>query len=103
MNKEKLYTKPSEEEYEEVKDLNKTNKKILTYSILAIIIILATIMHFTTIVNIISSTINVICDTFKYIFIENINIVKQLSFVTFIFINKRIIINTHKNIKTRNL
>ena len=40
MNKEKLYTKPSDEEYEEVKNLNKKNKNILTYSILAIIIIL---------------------------------------------------------------
>ena len=43
MTKEKLYIKPTEEEYEEVKDLNNTNKKILTYSILAIIMILATI------------------------------------------------------------
>lgn len=34
MTKEKLYIKPTEEEYEEIKDLNKTNKKILTYSIL---------------------------------------------------------------------
>lgn len=57
MTKEKLYIKPTEEEYEDVKNLNKTNKKILTYSILAIIMILVTIMHFTTIVNIISSTI----------------------------------------------
>ena len=31
MTKEKLYTKPTEEEYEEVKDLSKRNKKILKY------------------------------------------------------------------------
>lgn len=99
MNKEKLYTKPTEEEYEEVKDLNKTNKKILTYSILAIIMILATIMHFTTIVNIISSTINFIFDTLKYIFIENINIVKQLSFVTFILLTNALILIHVKTLK----
>ena len=99
MNKEKLYTKPSEEEYEEVKDLNKTNKKILTYSILVIIMILATIMHFATIVNIISSTINFICDTLKYIFIENINIVKQLSFVTFILSTNAILLIHIKTLK----
>lgn len=99
MTKEKLYTKPTEEEYEEIKDLNKTNKKILTYSILAIIMILATIMHFTTIVNIISSTINFICDTFKYIFIENINIVKQLSFVTFILLTNALLLIHIKTLK----
>lgn len=99
MTKEKLYTKPSEEEYEEVNDLNKTNKKILTYSILAIIIILATIMHFTTIVNIINSTINFICDIFKYIFIENINIVKQLSFVTFILLTNALLLIHVKTLK----
>lgn len=99
MTKEKLYTKPTKEEYEEVKDLNKTNKKILTYSILAIIMILATIMHFTTIVNIISSTINFICDTFKYIFIENINVVKQLSFVTFILLTNALLLIHVKTLK----
>lgn len=99
MNKEKLYTKPSDEEYEEVKNLNKKNKNILTYSILAIIIILATIMHFTTIVNIISSTINFICDTFKYIFIENINIVKQLSFVTVILLTNALLLIHVKTLK----
>ena len=99
MTKEKLYTKPTEEEYEEIKDLNKTNKKILTYSILAIIIILATIMHFATIVNIISSTINFICDTFKYIFIENINVVKQLSFVTFILLTNALLLIHIKTLK----
>ena len=99
MNKEKLYTKPTEDEYEEVKDLNKTNKKILTYSILAIIMILATIMHFATIVNIINSTINFICDTFKYIFIENINIVKQLSFVTFILLTNTLLLIHVKTLK----
>lgn len=99
MTKEKLYTKPSEEEYEEVKDLNKTNKKILTYSILAIIIILATIMHFATIINIISSTINFIFDTFKYIFIENLNIVKQLSFVTFILLTNALLLIHTKTLK----
>ena len=99
MTKEKLYIKPTEEEYEEVKDLNKTNKKILTYSILAIIMILARIMHFTTIVNIISSTINFICDTFKYIFIENINVVKQLSFVTFILLTNALLLIHTKTLK----
>ena len=99
MNKENLYTKPTEEEYEEVKNLNKTNKKILTYSILAIIMILATIMHFTTIVNIISSTINFICDTFKYIFIENINVVKQLSFVTLILLTNALLLIHTKTLK----
>lgn len=99
MTKEKLYTKPTEEEYEEIKDLNKTNKKILTYSILAIIIILATIMHFTTIVNIISSTINFICDIFKYIFIENINVVKQLSFVTLILLTNALLLIHVKTLK----
>lgn len=99
MTKEKLYIKPTEEEYEEIKDLNKTNKKILTYSILAIIIILATIMHFTTIVNIISSTINFICDTFKYIFIENINVVKQLSFVTVILLTNALLLIHIKTLK----
>lgn len=99
MTKEKLYIKPTEEEYEEIKDLNKTNKKILTYSILAIIIILATIMHFTTIVNIISSTINFICDTFKYIFIENINVVKQLSFVTVILLTNALLLIHTKTLK----
>ena len=99
MTKEKLYTKPTEEEYEEVKDLNKTNKKILTYSILAIIMILATIMHFTTIVNIISSTINFIFDTLKYIFVENINIVKQLSFVTFILLTNALLLIHVKTLK----
>ena len=99
MTKEKLYTKPTEEEYEEVKDLHKTNKKILTYSILAIIMILVTIMHFTTIVNIISSTINFIFDTLKYIFIENINIVKQLSFVTFILLTNALLFIHVKTLK----
>lgn len=99
MNKEKLYTKPTEEEYEDVKNLNKTNKKILTYSILAIIMILVTIMHFTTIVNIISSTINFICDTFKYIFIENINVVKQLSFVTLILLTNALLLIHTKTLK----
>lgn len=99
MTKEKLYTKPSDEEYEEVKDLNKTNKKILTYSILAIIMILATIMHFATIVNIINSTINFIFDTFKYIFIENINVVKQLSFVTIILLTNALILIHVKTLK----
>ena len=99
MTKEKLYTKPTEEEYEEIKDLNKTNKKILTYSILAIIMILATIMHFATIVNIISSTINFICDTLKYIFIENINIVKQLSFVTLILLTNALLLIYTKTLK----
>lgn len=99
MTKEKLYIKPTEEEYKEVKDLNKTNKKILTYSILAIIMILATIMHFTTIVNIISSTINFIFDTLKYIFIENINIVKQLSFVTFILLTNALLLIHVKTLK----
>lgn len=99
MNKEKLYTKPTEDEYEEVKDLNKTNKKILTYSILAIIMILATIMHFATIVNIINSTINFIFDTFKYIFIENINVVKQLSFVTIILLTNALILIHVKTLK----
>lgn len=99
MTKEKLYTKPTEEEYEEIKDLNKTNKKILTYSILVIIMILATIMHFTTIVNIISSTINFICDTFKYIFIENINVVKQLSFVTVILLTNALLLIHTKTLK----
>lgn len=99
MNKEKFYTKPTEEEYEEVKDLNKTNKKILTYSILATIMILVIIMHFATIVNIISSTINFICDTFKYIFIENINIVKQLSFVTIILLTNALILIHVKTLK----
>ena len=99
MTKEKLYTKPTEEEYEEVKDLNNTNKTILTYSILAIIMILATIMHFATIVNIISSTINFIFDTLKYIFIENINIVKQLSFVTFILLTNALLFIHVKTLK----
>lgn len=99
MTKEKLYTKPTEEEYEEVKDLHKTNKKILTYSILAIIMILATIMHFTTIVNIISSTINFIFDTLKYIFVDNINIVKQLSFVTFILLTNALLLIHVKTLK----
>ena len=99
MTKEKLYTKPTEEEYEEVKDLNKTNKKILTYSILVIIMILATIMHFATIVNIINSTINFICDTFKYIFIENINVVKQLSFVTVILLTNALLLIHTKTLK----
>ena len=99
MTKKKLYTKPSEEEYEEVKDLNKTNKKILTYSIVAIIMILATIMHFATIVNIINSTINFIFDTFKYIFIENINVVKQLSFVTIILLTNALILIHVKTLK----
>lgn len=99
MTKEKLYIKPTEEEYEEVKDLNKTNKKILTYSILAIIMILATIMHFATIVNIINSTINFIFDTFKYIFIENINVVKQLSFVTIILLTNALILIHVKTLK----
>lgn len=99
MTKEKLYTKPTEDEYEEVKDLNKTNKKILTYSILAIIMILATIMHFATIVNIINSTINFIFDTFKYIFIENINVVKQLSFVTIILLTNALILIHVKTLK----
>lgn len=99
MTKEKLYTKPSKEEYKEVKDLNKTNKKILTYSILIIIMILATIMHFATIVNIISSTINFICNILKYIFIENINIVKQLSFVTLILLTNALILIHVKTLK----
>lgn len=99
MTKEKLYTKPSEEEYEEVKDLTKTNKKILTYSILTIIMILATIMHFATIINIISSTINFICDTLKYIFIENINVVKQLSFVTLILLTNALLLIHVKTLK----
>lgn len=99
MTKEKLYTKPTEEEYEEVKDLNKKNKNILTYSILAIIIILATIMHFATIVNIINSTINFIYDTFKYIFIENINVVKQLSFVTVILLTNALLLIHVKTLK----
>ena len=99
MTKEKLYTKPTEEEYEEIKDLNKTNKKILTYSILVIIMILATIMHFATIVNIISSTINFICDTFKYIFVEHINNVKQLSFVTFILLTNALLLIHVKTLK----
>lgn len=42
MTNEKLYTKPTEEEYDEVKELTKTNKKILKYSILTIIMILVT-------------------------------------------------------------
>lgn len=99
MTEEKLYTKPSDEEYEEVKNLNKKNKNILTYSILAIIMILATIMHFTTIVNIISSTINFIFDTLKYIFIENINIVKQLSFVTVILLTNALLLIHTKTLK----
>lgn len=99
MDEEKLYIKPTEEEYEEVKDLNNTNKKILTYSILAIIIILVTIMHFETIVNIISSTINFIFNTLKYIFIENINIVKQLSFVTFILLTNALLLIHVKTLK----
>lgn len=99
MNKEKLYIKPTEEEYEEIKDLNKTNKKILTYSILAIIIILATIMLFSTIVNIINSTINFIYDIFKYIFIENINVVKQISFVTVILLTNALLLIHVKTLK----
>lgn len=99
MTKEKLYTKPSQEEYEEVKDLNKTNKKILTYSILVIIMILATIMHFGTIINIINWTITFICDTFKYIFVENLNIVKQLSFVTLILLTNALLLIHVKTLK----
>lgn len=61
--------------------------------------ILVIIMHFATIVNIISSTINFICDTFKYIFIENINIVKQLSFVTIILLTNALILIHVKTLK----
>lgn len=99
MTKENLYTKPTEEEYEEVKDLSKRNKKILKYSILTIIMILVTIMHFGTIVNIINSTINFICDTFKYIFVENLNIVKQLVFVTFILLTNALLLIHTKTLK----
>lgn len=56
-------------------------------------------MHFTTIVNIISSTINFIFDTLKYIFIENINIVKQLSFVTFILLTNALLFIHVKTLK----
>ena len=61
--------------------------------------ILVTIMHFGTIVNIISSTINFICDTFKYIFVENLNIVKQLSFVTFILSTNALLLIHTKTLK----
>lgn len=99
MSKENLYTKPTEEEYEEVKDLTKTNKKILTYSILTIMIILATIMHFTTIVNIINSTLNFIGDVLHYIFVENLNIVKQLTFVTIILLTNALLLIHVKTLK----
>lgn len=99
MTKEKLYTKPTKEEYEEVKDLTKRNKNILIYSILAIIVILATIMHFATIVNIIISTITFIGDTFHYIFVENLNIVKQLAFVTFILLTNALLLIHTKTLK----
>ena len=99
MTKENLYTKPTKEEYDEVKELTKTNKKILKYSILTIIMILITIMHFGTIVNIINSTINFICDTFKYIFVDNINIIKQLSFVTFILLTNTLLLIHVKTLK----
>ena len=61
--------------------------------------ILVTIIHFATIVNIISSTINFICDTLKYIFIENINIVKQLSFVTIILLTNALLLIHTKTLK----
>ena len=99
MTKENLYTKPTEEEYEEIKELTKTNKKILKYSILTIIMIILTIVHFGTIVNIINSTINFICDTFKYIFVDNINIIKQLSFVTFILLTNALLLIHVKTLK----
>lgn len=99
MTKEKLYTKPTEEEYEEVKDLNKRNKKILTYSILAIITILVTIMHFGTIVNIINSTLNFTLDTIHYIFVENINTIKELVFVTFILLTNALLLIHTKTLK----
>lgn len=99
MTKEKLYTKPTEEEYEEVKDLSKRNKKILKYSILAIITILVTIMHFGTIVNIINSTLNFTLDTIHYIFVENINTIKQLVFVTFILLTNALLLIHTKTLK----
>lgn len=99
MTNEKLYTKPTEEEYDEVKELTKTNKKILKYSILTIIIILVTIMHFGTIINIINSTMTFIGNVFKYIFIENINTVKQLSFVAFILLTNALLLIHVKTLK----
>lgn len=99
MTKEKLYTKPTEEEYEEVKDLNKRNKKILKYSILTIIMILVTIIHFATIVNMINSTLNFTLDTIHYIFVENINTIKQLVFVTFILLTNALLLIHTKTLK----
>ena len=99
MTKENLYTKPTEEEYDEVKELTKTNKKILTYSILTIIMILVTIMHFATIVNMINSTLNFIGDTIHYIFVENINTIKQLVFVTFILLTNALLLIHVKTLK----
>lgn len=99
MTKEKLYTKPTEEEYEEVKDLSKRNKKILKYSILTIIMILVTIMHFATIVNMINSTFNFTLDTIHYIFVENINTIKQLVFVTFILLTNALLLIHTKTLK----
>lgn len=99
MTKENLYTKPTEEEYEEIKELTKTNKKILTYSILTIIMILVTIMHFATIVNMINSTLNFTLDTIHYIFVENINTIKQLVFVTFILLTNALLLIHTKTLK----
>ena len=99
MTKEKLYTKPTEEEYEEVKDLSKRNKKILKYSILTIIMILVTIIHFATIVNMINSTLNFTLDTIHYIFVENINTIKQLVFVTFILLTNALLLIHTKTLK----
>lgn len=99
MTKEKLYTKPTEEEYEEVKNLSKRNKKILKYSILTIIMILVTKMHFATIVNIINSTLNFTLDTIHYIFVENINTIKQLVFVTVILLTNALLLIHTKTLK----
>lgn len=99
MTNEKLYTKPTEEEYDEVKELTKTNKKILKYSILTIIMILVTIMHFATIVNMINSTLNFTLDTIHYIFVENINTIKQLVFVTFILLTNALLLIHVKTLK----
>ena len=100
MTNEKLYTKPTEEEYDEVKELTKTNKKILKYSILTIIMILVTIMHFATIVNMINSTLNFTLDTIHYIFVENINTIKQLVFVTFILLTNALLLIHVKTLTT---
>lgn len=99
MTNEKLYTKPTEEEYDEVKELTKTNKKILKYSILTIIMILVTIMHFATIVNMINSTLNFTLDTIHYIFVDNINTIKQLVFVTFILLTNALLLIHVKTLK----